>query len=151
MVEPSSFCCISTIGCANELVGLLCSLSIHNTNAIIYCMVDSKTANILNELSSQIYLDIRIINTLDKYSGKDRKQMEKEGIWSDFQMMKAEVIRCALTEQEDTFFSWKLNHLLYACILFYPPLHMSFFSIINLIHIFSILFLNIFQTSYDHP
>jgi len=104
MVEPSSFCCISTIGCANELVGLLCSLSIHNTNAIIYCMVDSKTANILNELSSQIYLDIRIINTLDKYSGKNRPQMEKEGIWSDFQMMKAEVIRETLKEQEDTFF-----------------------------------------------
>ena len=104
MVEPSSFCCLTTINCANEVVGLLCSLSIHNTNAIVYCMVDTKSEEILNELSKKLLLDIRIINTLDKYSGKNRQKMVKDGIWSEFQMMKAEVIRKTLEEQEDTLF-----------------------------------------------
>ena len=47
-MKPSSFCCLSTYGCHQELFGLLLSLSIHHPNSNVYCLVDTKqTINII--------------------------------------------------------------------------------------------------------
>ena len=103
-MNPSSFCCISTLGSSKELIGMLLTLSIHNKNAKVYIMTDTPTKNKIEDLQKYIELDIEIINTLDKYTNKNRQQMEKEKIWTHFQMQKAEVIRYSLNKCNDTLF-----------------------------------------------
>ena len=41
---------------------------------------------------------------LDAYDGMNRQIMEKNGIWSSFQMSKARVMNIALQESKDTLF-----------------------------------------------
>jgi hypothetical protein len=104
MTEPNSFCCISTHTCHNELVGLLLSLSIYHRNANVLCMVDSATKKAIDECSPKIRLNLDVVVNLDKYSGKNRSQMEAEGIWSDFQMMKSYAIEEAVKKYGDSLF-----------------------------------------------
>jgi len=103
-MRPSSFCCLSTFTCHHELFGLLLSLSIYHPGERIHCLVDSSTKKTIQESTPEIKLDIVWHVKLDKYSGMNRKEMEQKGIWSDFQMMKAEVINLALQTDTDTLF-----------------------------------------------
>ena len=66
--------------------------------------MDSKTKRTIDESTPKIKLDIKWHVKLDKYFGMNRRQMEQKGIWSEFQMMKAEVIDLALKEDSDTLF-----------------------------------------------
>jgi hypothetical protein len=101
---PSSFCTIATETCSNELIGLLLSLSIHHRDANILCYVDTKTKNIIENITPKIRLNIIFVEKLNKYSNMNRQQMEHAGIWSDFQMEKANVIKDALEIYSDTLF-----------------------------------------------
>ena len=103
-MRPSSFCCLSTFTCHHELFGLLLSLSIYHPGERIHCLVDSSTKKTIQDSTPKIKLDIVWHVKLDKYSGMNRKEMEQKGIWSDFQMMKAEVINLALQTDSDTLF-----------------------------------------------
>lgn len=100
----SSFCTIATYTCFKELIGWLLSLSIHHTNERVYCMVDSKTKSEIDKISPKIKLDIIWFIDLNKYTGLNRSQMESKHIWSEFQMMKAEVIRKSLEQSSNTLF-----------------------------------------------
>jgi len=93
-MRPSSFCSLSTFTCHHELFGLLLSLSIYHPGEKMHCLVDSKTKNAIDKSTPKINLDIVWYVKLDKYSGMNRHQMEQKGVWSEFQMMKAEVINC---------------------------------------------------------
>lgn len=102
---PSSFCTICTQNCSQELVGFLLTLSIHHTNANVYVMCDTKTKSVIDEMTPKIRLNITYFVDLDKYSTLDRAQMEQLGLWSDFQMAKAQVIQKAMAAGEkDTLF-----------------------------------------------
>lgn len=101
---PSSFCTICTDSCKQELVGFLLSLSIHHPNAIVYVMCDTFTKEYIDKITPSPQLSIRWQTTLDKYTGMNRSDMEKAGIWSDFQMAKARVIQIALEDVSDTMF-----------------------------------------------
>ena len=57
-MNPSSFCCISTLGSSKELIGMLLTLSIHNKNAKVYIMTDTPTKNKIEDLQKYIELDI---------------------------------------------------------------------------------------------
>ena len=96
MSRPSSFSTICTSNCAFELVGLLLSLSIYHPNERIYILSDSKTQNIINNMTPRPRLDMHWFVELDKYDGMNRQIMEAKGIWSDFQMAKATVLKYAL-------------------------------------------------------
>ena len=104
MSKPESFCTLCTIGCAYELVGLLLSLSIYHTNEKIFILCDSATKATIDEMTPKPKLKMIWFIELDKYSNKNRFTMEKEGIWSEFQMKKAESIRYALEHSENTMF-----------------------------------------------
>ena len=104
MSEPSSFCTICTYTCHHELLGLLYSLSLHHPNAKIYCMIDTITKKVLDNLTLKPKLDIVTIVTLDKFTNLNRQEMLRLDIWNEFQMQKAEVIRFALKSSEDTLF-----------------------------------------------
>lgn len=104
-MKPSSFCTICTQNCSQELVGFLLTLSIHHTNANVYVMCDTKTKSDIDEMTPKIRLNITYFVDLDKYSNLNRAQMEQLGLWSDFQMAKAQVIEKALAAGEkDTLF-----------------------------------------------
>ena len=103
-MKPSSFCTICTKQCKDELIGFLLSLSIHHQNEKVYIMCDTGTKTAVNNLTPQPKLNITWFIDLDKYSTYNRSQMSKLGIWSDFQMSKALVMKKALEENEDTLF-----------------------------------------------
>lgn len=104
MVEPSSFCTMCTHTCYKELIGLLLSLSIHHPGANFYCMVDTKTKEVIDKITPKINLNIIFNIALDKYTGLNRQMMEQMNIWSEFQMKKADTISNALKNEDDTLF-----------------------------------------------
>ena len=101
---PSSFCTICTSSCKQELVGFLLSLSIHHQNATVYVMCDSNTHQEIDYMTPKILLNIVWLIDLNKYSQMNRAEMEAAGIWSEFQMAKATVIKKALENEKDTLF-----------------------------------------------
>ena len=105
---PNSFCCISTYTCHDELIGLLLSLSVYHTHANVVCMVDSLTKKAIDECTPTIRLNLDIVVNLDNYSGKNRNEMEKEGIWSDFQMMKSYAIEDAVKKYGIEMFKFQI-------------------------------------------
>lgn len=101
---PDSFCTICTSQCKQELVGFLLSLSIHHPNSNVYIMCDSETKKNIDNLTPQPKLNIKWFEELNKYSNMNRSQMEQNGLWSNFQMAKAEVIEKVLQTEKDTLF-----------------------------------------------
>ena len=104
MSKPSSFSSICTSNCAFELIGLLLSLSVYHPNEKMFILCDSKTKEIVNNMTPQPRLQITWFVELDKYDGMNRQIMVQKGIWSDFQMAKSTVIKYALRESNDTLF-----------------------------------------------
>ena len=104
MSKPDSFCFICTYNSHHELVGMLLSLSIHHRNATVYGLIDSRTKQVLDNISPKIKLNLILQVTLDKYDNKNRQQMVHARIWDEFQMQKAIVIKLALEMSEDTLF-----------------------------------------------
>ena len=104
MNSPSSFCTICTNNCKQELAGFLLSLSLHHQNEKVYVMCDTDTQEYIYNMSVKPILKIIWNVTLDPYSKFTRAEMEKNGLWSDFQMAKADVIQIALSNEKDTLF-----------------------------------------------
>ena len=102
MVKPSSFSTLCTSNCANELVGLLLSLSIFHSGAKVYIICDTKTKKIVDTITPTPRLDLIFHLELDKYDGMNRREMERLGVWSEFQMAKARIIELALNSEQDT-------------------------------------------------
>lgn len=101
-IEPSSFSTLCTEQCKQELIGFLLSLSIHHRNARVYVICDNKTKQYIEESTPYPKLDIKWYIELDKYSNYNRAEMESRGLWSDFQMEKANIIEKALEKETDT-------------------------------------------------
>ena len=102
MAKPSSFSTLCTSNCANELVGLLLSLSIFHSGARVYVICDTKTKRIIDEITPPPRLELCLHLELDKYDGMNRQEMERAGVWSEFQMAKARIIELALMSSPDT-------------------------------------------------
>lgn len=104
MTKPSSFATICTSNCAFELSGLLLSLSVYHPNETIYILSDTKTKDIIDNITPKPKLNMVWYVELDKYDGMNRQIMEKKNIWSDFQMSKAIIIKKALEKENDILF-----------------------------------------------
>ena len=102
MVKPSSFSTLCTSNCANELIGLLLSLSIYHSGEKVYVICDTKTKKIIDAMTPKPRLNLIFHLELDKYDGMNRQQMERAGLWSEFQMAKARIIELALSAEPDT-------------------------------------------------
>lgn len=103
-MKPSCFCTICTSNCAYELKGLLLSLSVYHTDETIYIMSDSKTKKSVEEMTPIPRLNIKWFIELDEYDGMNRMIMEEKGIWNNFQMSKANIIKKTLQCEKDTLF-----------------------------------------------
>ena len=106
MNTPASFCSLATENCKDELLGLLLSLAIHHPLAYIVCLADDTTRTYIEKCSASCPINLNIVwhEILNPYKGKNRGQMEQEGIWSEFQMMKTVAIDKALDIFSDTLF-----------------------------------------------
>lgn len=104
MSKPSSFSSICTSNCAFELVGLLLSLSLYHPNERMFILCDTKTKEIIENTTPQPRLQITWFIELDKYDGMNRQIMTEKGVWTEFQMAKATVIKYALQYSTDTLF-----------------------------------------------
>ncbi len=104
MVKPASFCTICTNNCKQELAGFLLSLSLHHPNETVYIMCDTDTQEYIYNMSLEPKLKIIWHVTLDPFSKFTRTEMEENGIWSEFQMAKADIIQIALNKEDDTLF-----------------------------------------------
>lgn len=102
--KPDSFCFIATYNAINECKGMLISLSLHHPNSIIYGYVDKKSYHSIKTMTPSLLLDLKLEIKLEKYSNKDRIQMENDNTWADFQMEKANVITFALNYYSNTLF-----------------------------------------------
>lgn len=102
MTSPSSFCTIATYSCSNEFIGLLYSLSLYHPDVTIYCMIDTNTKNILDNLSLKPRLNIVTFVSLDKYTNENRRSMESKNIFTEFLMNKAKIMIEALKHNSDT-------------------------------------------------
>lgn len=103
-MKPSSFSVICTSKCANELVGLLLSLSIFHGGAKVYVICDTKTKRIIDEITPPPRLDITCYLELDKYDDMNRQEMERNGLFGDFLSYKMKAMDYALSENADTMF-----------------------------------------------
>lgn len=103
-MRPSSFSTIATQSTAYELVGLLLSIGVHHPNIPVYIMCDQITKNEISELTPSPNIQIRWFIELDKYSNYNRKQMEKHGIFTEFLLNKAKIMKYALKKEKDTLF-----------------------------------------------
>lgn len=102
MVKPGSFSVICTSKCANELVGLLLSLSIFHRGASVYVICDTKTKQILADITPPPRLKLTCYMELDKYDGMNRQEMEKAGLFGEFLSYKMKAMDYALSENADT-------------------------------------------------
>jgi hypothetical protein len=102
MVKPSSFSSICTCNCAFELVGLLLSLSVFHPNEKMFILCDTKTKEIIDNMTPQPRLQITWFIELDKYDGMNRQIMEKNRVFGEFLKNKMKVIKYALTQTNDT-------------------------------------------------
>ena len=85
-MKPSSFCTMCSFNKSNELVGLLLSLSIHHTNENIYVISDSKTKDLIENITPKPRLNIVWI------------------IENDTSIKKIKIIDYALEFEKDTLF-----------------------------------------------
>jgi hypothetical protein len=104
LTHPSAFCTLATAPCADELVGMLYSLSLHHPGARVYVETDRPTQQLVMGLPLPPRLDLRWRVTLDSYTHRRRADMVRDGSWSRFQMTKADVLEAALGEEEDALF-----------------------------------------------
>ena len=102
MSQPDSFCFIYTNSSFNELQGMLMSLSLYHPYVPVYGLVDTKTKNSIDNIMYLLKLKLNLYITLDKYSDKNRSIMEQEGIFKEFLLNKAEVMKLALQNYNNT-------------------------------------------------
>ena len=102
MSQPDSFCFICTNSSFNELQGMLMSLSLYHPYVPVYGLVDTKTKNSIDSIMYLLKLKLNLYITLDKYSDKNRSIMEQEGIFKEFLLNKAEVMKLALQNYNNT-------------------------------------------------
>ena len=101
-MKPCSFSTICTSNCAYELVGLLLSLSVFHTNEKIYIISDTKTKEIIDQMTPKPRLQIYWYIELDKYDNMNRAIMEQNGLFGEFLTFKMKAMSYALVENSDT-------------------------------------------------
>lgn len=104
--KPDSVCTIATKGGSYyDLELLIHSLNIFEKNITIYILCDTYVEKNVEKIKDK-YSNINfiLINGLEKYSGKNRIQMEREHIWLEFMLEKCTVIDNALKYHTDTLF-----------------------------------------------
>jgi hypothetical protein len=81
----------------------LLSLAYSNPDSTVVVFVDKDIQTMIQGLG-KLRLKLTMVENLNEYSGKHRKQMESEGIWSTFQMTKSKILEYCLALYPDVLF-----------------------------------------------
>ena len=98
--KPKSLNTLATDNSIKDLRLLLKSLRKFEPGIRLYLICDTMIYNNISIEFDDMHIKYRI--ALDKYSGKNRKQMESENIWNTFMRVKLDAIRFALETESDT-------------------------------------------------
>lgn len=80
-------------------MGLILSLSVHHPESTLYIVSDTKSKEYIeNVMTPKPRIKLVWETLLDKYNGKNRRQMEREGTITDFFLEKTRSIELALME-----------------------------------------------------
>ena len=79
-------------------------MSVHHPDEKMFIVSDTKTQTIVNKMTPKPRLKITWFVELDEYDGMDRAIMSQKGVFSEFLMAKARVIKYALQNSPDTAF-----------------------------------------------
>ena len=99
----SSICTVVNSNCIHDCVGLVLSTYIHMKDTPLVIVCDTIAMQCLKKFIPWRN-NVKFFPELDKYSGKNRNQMEKDGTWTEFQMFKAVAMKRALDLYDDTLF-----------------------------------------------
>lgn len=100
---PSCICSFATNNVEFDCKIFLKSLSCVHPNMNVILFVDNYIENMVKNMVD-ISLNINTVCILDLYSNKNRAQMEQEGIWTDFQMIKSNLIDYGLSCYPDVLY-----------------------------------------------
>lgn len=93
---------LSTENSYPDLAILLESIFVYSPNLKVYILCDSYVENLVTKCFSHI--DVVLVNYLDKYARKTRKEMEQEGIWLTFMLEKCTIIDYVLERSDHVLF-----------------------------------------------
>jgi len=77
------------------------NISNPGTNVVVF--VDDRTKAVVDKLDLPS-LKVEVVSKLNRYSGKNRQQMENDRTWSEFQMVKSQIIHYCLEKFPDVLF-----------------------------------------------
>ena len=100
--KPSSVCTICTKNSIHDLKVFLRSFETHEPNTPIILLCDDYVQTFVNNIQTSLKITTDVC--LNFYSNKNRKIMEREGIFTTFLCMKATSIDNALSVYKDTLF-----------------------------------------------
>ena len=105
-MEPCCFCSLATNSAKDEIKLFLLSLSYCNPGSNVILFVDEVIENFIHSDSQLNNLDLKLelVVKLNDYTNKDRNQMERDGIWNNFMIIKADVIDYCLNKFSDVLF-----------------------------------------------
>jgi hypothetical protein len=93
-----SICTMVTKNSEHDFIQFINSIKNNFKNINLYVICDSYINNLYQETG------FTFLNKLDKYQTMTREQMEQNGLWLEFMLMKTEVIDYALKECNNTLF-----------------------------------------------
>ena len=94
MEKPDAICTLATNGSINDIKLFLYSLRLFEPTIPVHILCDTQLKKNVHFFSSDTQLFF--YPTLDKYSNKDRGQMEALGIWTEFMLKKCDIIDIVL-------------------------------------------------------
>lgn len=103
---PECFSTFGNIGFKKQIKTLIQSLSYFHPNSELIIFTDTQLKEEIEKfiIEKSINLKIEIVVKLDKFSNKNRQMMEKEGIFKEFTIIKADLIEYALDKFSNTLF-----------------------------------------------
>ena len=103
--SPQAVCTMATEGVINDLKIFIYSLRLFEPEIPLYILCDTKTKEIIEKQNNKNNTNIYLYPLLDKYSGKNRTQMEQENIWTEFMLKKCDIIDIVLDKYSDVLFA----------------------------------------------
>ena len=101
--NPSCICSFATNTCMYDMKLFVQSLSYSNPGLSVVLFVDDIVRDMITELGP-LNLTLTMVSHLNEYSNKNRDQMEKDGSWTQFQMIKSTVLDYCLNLYSDALF-----------------------------------------------
>ena len=101
--KPSAVCTLATSNSLKDLKLFIYSLRLFEKDIPIYILCDTETEKGLTRFKKDE--NIHLYPQLDKYSNKNRNQMEELGIWTEFMLRKCDIIDIALENCSDVLFA----------------------------------------------